>query len=140
MKTILCPRYFYQAVQALLLFEAIKYATDKNIPIRIIIFDSNRSKQNILYTAEFDNCTKNNPNLKIIYTVTEPEKSVNKWDGEKGRIDESMLKKYLQPADLKNSIFYICDLPPMAEAMQQILDDTLQVPSERIKIEEFTGY
>jgi len=118
----------------------IKYATDKNIPIRIIMFDSNRSKQNILYKTEFDNCTKNNANLKIIYTITEPEKSVNEWEGEKGRIDEAMLKKYLQPADLKNSIFYICGPPPMVKAMQQILDDTLQVPSERIKIEEFTGY
>ncbi|HJU79561.1 MAG TPA: hypothetical protein VJ599_08365 [Nitrososphaeraceae archaeon] len=58
----------------------------------------------------------------------------------KRKIDEVMLKKYLQPVDFENSIFYICGPPPMVKAMKQILDHTLHVPSERIKIEEFTGY
>ncbi len=118
----------------------IKYATDKNLPVRIFMFDSNRNQQNILYKTEFDKCAKSNKNLRIIYTVTEEEKMVEDWEGEKGRIDEAMLKKYLQPADFKDSIFYICGPPAMVKAMQQMLDDNLQIPSERIKIEEFTGY
>lgn len=118
----------------------IKYATDKNLPVRIFMFDSNKNQKNILYKTEFDNCTKINQNLKIIHTVTEQETSVEKWKGAKGRIDEAMLKKYLQPVDFENSIFYICGPPPMVKAMKQILDHTLHVPSERIKIEEFTGY
>ena len=32
----------------------IKYATDKQLPIKITMFDSNRSQQNILYKDEFD--------------------------------------------------------------------------------------
>jgi ferredoxin-NADP reductase len=31
----------------------IKYATDKNLPIRIIMFDSNRNEQNILFKTDF---------------------------------------------------------------------------------------
>lgn len=118
----------------------IKYATDKGIPIRIIMFDSNRSQQNILYKTEFDNCSKANKKLRIIYTITEDQTTDNLWEGETGRIDADMLKKYLQPVDIENSIFYVCGPPAMIEAMQQILKDNLQIPTERIKIEEFTGY
>src|SRR5919108_1538227 len=116
----------------------IKYATDTNLPVRIFMFDSNKNKQNILYKTEFDNCTKINKNLRIIYTVTEEDKTAGKeWKGEIGRIDSEMLKKYLQPADIEKSIFYVCGPPAMIEAMQRILKANLQIPSERIKIEEF---
>jgi ferredoxin-NADP reductase/nitrite reductase/ring-hydroxylating ferredoxin subunit len=118
----------------------IKYATDKNLPVRIIMFDSNKNKQNILYKTDFDNCTKINKNLRIIHTITDEEPTGEEWKGEKGRIDAAMLKKYLQPAEFENSIFYICGPPGMVNAMQEILDKNLQVPSERIKVEEFTGY
>lgn len=118
----------------------IKYATDKNLPVRIFMFDSNKNQQNILYKSEFDSCAKINKNLRIIHTVTEEETKVEDWEGEKGRIDEAMLKKYLSPTDFENSIFYICGPPAMVKAMQQILDHNMQIPSERIRIEEFTGY
>ena len=48
----------------------IKYATDKQLPIKIVMFDSNRDETNILYKNEFDECLKTNKNLKIIYTIT----------------------------------------------------------------------
>lgn len=118
----------------------IKYATDKNLSIRIIMFDSNRNQQNILYKTEFDNCAKINKNLEIIYTVTEDQTVEGEWKGETGRINVEMLKRYLNPDDFENSIFYVCGPPAMIEAMQQILKNNLQIPTERIRVEEFTGY
>lgn len=52
----------------------------------------------------------------------------------------AMLKRHLEPGDLEKSIFYLCGPPPMVKAMQEMLDQNLQVPGERIKVEEFTGY
>jgi glycine betaine catabolism B len=49
----------------------IKYATDKQLPIKIIMFDSNRDEKNILYKNEFDASTNSNKNLRIIYTISE---------------------------------------------------------------------
>ena len=49
----------------------IKYATDKQLPIKIVMFDSNRDPDNILFKKEFDDSTTLNKNLKIIYTVSE---------------------------------------------------------------------
>ena len=51
----------------------IKYATDKQLPIKIVMFDSNRNISNILYKEEFDDCLNKNTNLKIVYTITEKE-------------------------------------------------------------------
>lgn len=116
----------------------IKYATDKQLPIKIFVFDSNRNEQNILYKNEFDQWAAKNKNLKIIYTVTDD--IVSGWTGEKGRIDKAMINRHVEENDLHHSIFYICGPPAMLKAMQEILQKDLQIPKERIKVEEFTGY
>jgi ferredoxin-NADP reductase len=120
----------------------IKYAADKQLPLKIVMFDSNRNQANILYKDEFDSCAKVNTNLRIIYTITEEEdKNLSSdWKGEKGYIDAVMLAKYLTKFELVNSIFYICGPPAMLNAMQKLLSEEIGVPDERIRIEEFTGY
>jgi glycine betaine catabolism B len=121
----------------------IKNATDKQLPVKIVMFDSNRNEQNILYKNEFDEWVTTNQNLKIIYTVTGDEPSslpADEWKGEHGRIDKSMLDKYLTKEELDNSIYYTCGPPGMINAMQNLLQKELQIPKDRIKIEEFTGY
>jgi ferredoxin-NADP reductase/nitrite reductase/ring-hydroxylating ferredoxin subunit len=124
----------------------IKYATDKQLPLKIVMFDSNRNRENILFNKEFDEWTKINKNLKIIYTISEDEQqqpsssTANDWKGEYGRIDKAMILKYLDTNMLDNSIFYICGPPSMLKAMESLLQDNLEIPKERIKVEEFTGY
>jgi ferredoxin-NADP reductase/nitrite reductase/ring-hydroxylating ferredoxin subunit len=117
----------------------IKYATDKQLPLKIMMFDSNRSESNILYKKEFDCWAAKNMNLKIVYTVTEEEGSSSQWKGERGRIDKSMIARHVDGRDLESSIFYICGPPGMLKAMREMLDG-MQIPKERIKVEEFTGY
>ena len=108
----------------------IKYATDRNLPIKIIMFDSNRNLQNILFRKDFDKCAGTNKNLKIIYTITEEENKTqgNTSQGEKGRVDIAMLKRYLNSDDVEKSIFYICGPPAMVKSMQDILGANLQIP------------
>jgi glycine betaine catabolism B len=126
----------------------IKYATDKQLPLQIVMFDSNRNRDNILFKREFDNWAKNNNNLKLIYTISEDHgrqeqqssSTASDWQGEYGRIDKAMILKYLDTNMLNNSIFYICGPPSMLKAMQSLLQDNLEIPRERIKVEEFTGY
>jgi glycine betaine catabolism B len=123
----------------------VKYATDKQLPLKITVFDSNRDQDNILYKKEFDECVSENKNLKIIYTITDERQGSSSipndgWKGERGFINKAMLVKYLSTDQLDNSIFYICGPPGMLKAMQKLLQDDLHIPKERIKIEEFTGY
>jgi ferredoxin-NADP reductase/nitrite reductase/ring-hydroxylating ferredoxin subunit len=120
----------------------IRYATDKQVPSKVTMFDSNRNVENTLFKEEFDDCLKRNNNLKIVYTITEEEQSINaeEWKGERGYITEAMLTKYLSRDELDNSIFYICGPPAMLNAMLKMLKDDLHILKEQIKIEEFTGY
>jgi ferredoxin-NADP reductase/nitrite reductase/ring-hydroxylating ferredoxin subunit len=123
----------------------IKYATDKQLPLKIVMFDSNRNRNNILFKEEFDDWATVNKNLEIIYTISDDERgqsssAANDWKGEHGRIDKAMILKYLDTNMLNNSIFYICGPPSMLKAMQSLLQDDLEIPKERIKVEEFTGY
>jgi ferredoxin-NADP reductase/nitrite reductase/ring-hydroxylating ferredoxin subunit len=128
----------------------IKYATDMQLPVPIIMFDSNRDRNNILFKKEFDDWASINKNLKIIYTISEekeeqhneqsPLSTANEWKGEYGRIDKAMILKYVDTNVLNNSIFYICGPPNKLKAMQILLQEDLEIPKERIKVEEFTGY
>jgi glycine betaine catabolism B len=128
----------------------IKYATDKQLPLKIVMFDSNRNHENILFKKEFDEWANMNKNLKIIYTITDdddddeqPQSSsstANDWKGEYGRIDKTMILKHLDSDMLNNSIFYICGPPSMLEHMQSLLQNDLEIPKERMKVEEFVGY
>jgi glycine betaine catabolism B len=132
----------------------IKYATDKQLPIKIVMFDSNRNQENTLFKKEFDEYVDINRNLKIVYTITEEEEEEEKqvaqdtpssptrqqWTGERGRIDKAMLTKHLSEDEIKDSIFYTCGPPGMIKAMQDLIQNDLKVPKDRIKVEEFTGY
>lgn len=95
-----------------------------------------------------------NKNLKIIYTLADGETEAQiaqtsqseselsddiDWRGERGFIDKDKLTRNLNTNVLENSIFYICGPPGMLKAMQKLLDE-LQIPKDRIMIEEFTGY
>ena len=130
----------------------VKYATDNHLPIRIVMFDSNRNEENTLYRKDFDQCARANNNFKIIYTITgerqeDPSSRIaaaaaggSDWKGETGFINKEMLTKYMTSDELLDSIFYICGPPGMLRAMQILLQDDLRIPDERLKIEEFTGY
>ena len=130
----------------------IKYATDKQLPIKIVMFDSNRNQENTLFKKEFDEFVNINRNLKIVYTITEEEQGSQditlssssptrqQWTGERGRIDKDMLTKHLTDDEIQNSIFYTCGPPGMIKAMQDIIQNDLKIPKDRIKVEEFTGY
>jgi ferredoxin-NADP reductase/nitrite reductase/ring-hydroxylating ferredoxin subunit len=122
----------------------IKYATDNHLPTKITMFDSNRNLENILFKEEFDDCMNRNNNLKIVYTITEEKEQsssvAEEGKGERGYINRAMLTKYLTRDELDSSVFYICGPPGMLSAMQKMLEDELQIPKQRINIEEFTGY
>lgn len=100
----------------------VKYATDQQSPIKIMMFDSNRNEENILYKEVFNDCVNINKNLKIVHTITDEVQASNtvNYDRkrERGYINKVMLTKYMTTDELDNSIFYICGPPGMLKAMQ----------------------
>ena len=111
----------------------IKYSTDKKLQIKLTLIYSNRIPDEICYKDEWPLFEKQNPNLKVVNTITDDEN----WQGMKGRISDAIIKEFC--TDLNNTLFYICGPPAMVEGLSQLLK-SMNVPQKNIKIEKFAGY
>lgn len=118
-------------------YSMIKDAIERKLQHKIFLFYSNRRPEDAPYLEEFQNLAKQNPNIKLIATITEPEKSAKSWQGETGYIDQAMLKKYL--ADLKSPIYYIAGLTGMVNAMKALLKE-IGIDEENIHSEDFSNF
>lgn len=103
----------------------------------LFLFYSNRRPEDAAFLNELQQAEKENPNFKLITTITEMEKSKEKWSGETGYINKEMLTKYLN--DLSHPIYYISGPPQMVKAMRKILNEA-KVNDDDIRTEEFSGY
>jgi len=117
------------------LMSMIKYAAENNLSNKVTLFYSNKTPEDVAFREELEEAAGENKNIKIIDTVTRPEKSKIPWAGLAGRIDEAMIR---QNTDMKG-LFYICGPPAMVDAMIQTVKN-LGIEQERIKTEKFTGY
>lgn len=113
----------------------IEWATEKKSPHKIHLFYSNRSPQSTAFLEELLQWEKENPNFKLIATVTDLEGSP--WKHEQGRVDEGMIRKYVSEID--RPIFYAVGPPGMVEAMDRLLQG-MGIPTDRIRTEKFDGY
>lgn len=101
------------------------------------LFYSNRRQEDGPFLNELTEIQKKNPNYKLVATLTEPEKSPQKWEGETGYINSAMLAKYL--GQLSSPIYYTAGPPAMVAAMLEMLGKG-GVQMSHIRSEEFSGY
>jgi len=102
------------------------------------MLDSNKNKDEILFKEEFDRWQSENEKFNVIYTLT--REVPDTWQGEKGRIDAEFIKKHVGKDKIETADFFICGPPAMLNDIKKTLTDKLEIPQNRIKIEEFTGY
>jgi ferredoxin-NADP reductase len=115
----------------------ITYAAAKNLTIPLILLVSYSIPEEMVFFEELKKIGEQHNTIKIVYTITKPEESQMPWDGEKGRITEEMIKKYVP--DVTNPLFYVVGPPPMEEATTKLLKD-MKIPEQNILTEAFTGY
>jgi ferredoxin-NADP reductase len=119
-------------------------AAKEKLPHRIFLFYSNRRPEDAAFLEELKVLEQQNPNYKLIATMTEVEKSNRPWKGEAGFIDHQMLDRYLKTAATPEwypagPIYYIAGPPQMDRDLQMMLTNG-GVDSDDIRIEEFSGY
>ncbi len=112
----------------------IKYSVDMKLNADIILLYSNRFENDIAFRNELENVQIENPNIKIIETITKPEKE---WKGVSGRINAEMVKEFIP--DFMERTFYTSGPQKMVDAMISLLRE-LEVPDKQIKQEYFPGY
>ncbi len=105
------------------------------LPHKIYLFSSNRRPEDAAFLEELSQVK--NPNFTFIPTMTQMDKSVLPWTGEREYVDEKMLKKYLK--DLSEPIYYLAGPTTMISLVKQTLNN-LGIDDDDIHLEEFAGY
>jgi len=119
------------------LMSIVRFVNEENLPTKLTLFVSFSNLNEIIMYDEFKKIELQNPNIQIIYTITQPEKSLESWTGETGRITKEMILKYV--SDNIKPYYYVVGPPQMVEGMMAIVQE-LDIPQERIIKENFTGY
>lgn len=114
--------------------DMIKYASDKKLPMKLTLLYSNKTPNDIVYKDEWPVFEEENPNLKVVNTITDDASS---WNWKRGRINEQMIREFCN--DINNALFYICGPPGMVDGLSNLLK-TMNVPQSNVKIEKFAGY
>ncbi len=118
-------------------YSMIKDATERKLSHKLVLFYSNRRPEDAPYLTKLEKFTKQNPNFKLVATMTGVDKSAEKWRGETARINQAMLEKYLD--DLQAPIYYVSGLPEIVSSMQSVLK-AAGVSESNIQAEEFRGF
>ena len=111
-----------------------KYVSDLHLENNIILLYGNNTVEDIVFKEELNQLQEENSNLKVVYTIAKPPEN---WHGYAGYINAQMINKEIP--DYKSRTLYTCGPPAMVKAMTGLLTK-LNVPSEQIKIENFSGY
>ena len=112
-------------------------AAKEKLPHRIFLFYSNRRPEDAPFLDELQALERENPNYKLIATMTETAKSHRSWNGETGLINREMLSRYLKNA--ASPIYYIAGPPGLAKGLHETLVKS-SVDDDDIRTEEFSGY
>ncbi|OGT60676.1 MAG: hypothetical protein A3E85_02245 [Gammaproteobacteria bacterium RIFCSPHIGHO2_12_FULL_45_12] len=115
-------------------YSIIRHAVQQHSKQALYLFYGNQSREDAAFLDELMELEKQHAPFKLINTLVKPE--VN-WQGESGFITHTLLKKYIP--DLHQPIYYICGSPAMVTALHETLTD-MEIPEDKIKVEDFPGY
>ncbi|MCS7109428.1 MAG: FAD-binding oxidoreductase [Candidatus Micrarchaeota archaeon] len=96
----------------------IRYVAEKNLDIKLTYFYSARTMDSILYKNELESIARSHKNIKVIFTCTREESK--SWNGERGRINIDMIKKYVDIKD-ENKYYMLCGPPEMIKSLVEQL-------------------
>ncbi len=112
----------------------IRCCTDKQLNTSIALFYGCRTPGDIAFREELEEMQQQNSNLKLVFTVTEPD---SKWNGAVGIITPELVKKEIP--DYRERVFFACGPPGMVQAMINLMK-TLDLPATQLKLESFAGW
>lgn len=69
--------------------------------------------------------------------MTNPNEDTEPWEGETGRIDQAMLKKYVK--ETETALYYVVGPPAMVDGLRKMLE-AAGIHKTNIRAEEFVGY
>ena len=80
---------------------------------------------------------RENPNYKLIASMTEMSKSQRPWQGESGLIDKEILARHLK--DAVSPVYHVAGPPEMVKGLKTMIGEE-GIDDDDIRAEEFAGY
>ena len=113
----------------------LEYIIDKGLATDVCLLYSNRTEDDIAFKQEIDTWSKNNNNIKVIYTISLGEVKDKRYF--LGRIDKQLFISHV--TDWDQRLFFIFGPPNMVTAMKNLCFE-VGCLKEMVKTENFIGY
>jgi len=110
----------------------IRTAADRRDPRPLLLLCGNRRRADITFADELNALCRRLPNLRVVHVLSRAEPG---WTGERGRIDDALLRRHV-PADLREWSALVCGPAPMVTQVAGALR-RLGVPPGAIQAEGF---
>jgi ferredoxin-NADP reductase len=115
----------------------LRQAEHEKLPHQLYLFYSNRRPEDAPFLDTLNELQKTNPNFRFVPTMTAIGKSHQKWIGQTGVIDSSMVANTV--SSVQGPIYYIAGPPVMVRAMRQVIV-AAGADEDDIRTEGFSGY
>lgn len=115
----------------------LRHAAKSASPQRLVLLYSNRRPEDSAFLSELQRMEGENPNFRLVATMTGMAGSRLPWTGATGKVDEALLKSIA--AGLPDPIWYVAGPPAMVGALRDALERA-GVDGDNIRSEEFHGY
>ncbi|GJL67905.1 MAG: hypothetical protein NPIRA06_05400 [Nitrospirales bacterium] len=112
-------------------------ATHHKLSHRLILLYSNRHPKDAAFLGELQTLKKKNEHFTCIGTMTSPNGGTEIWEGETGRIDQVLFKKYVK--ETEKALYYVVGPPAMVNGLRKMLESA-GIQKTNIRSEEFVGY
>lgn len=109
----------------------LRTAHDRGVREPLWLVHASKDFDNILFREEVAELERDLP-LTLVHVLDEPP---DDWDGESGKVDEALLRRWL-PSDLSCLPCYLCGPEPMADALEPALLE-MGVPAKNLYCERF---
>jgi ferredoxin-NADP reductase len=122
----------------------VLHACKEKLPHRILLFYSNWRPEDAAFLEELESLQTQNPNYKLVATMTEIRNSNRLWKGETGLINQELIDRHfpdrVAPARQTGAaIYYVAGPPAMVNGLRTMLTNA-GVDTDDIRSEEFAGY
>ena len=115
----------------------LRQATRDRLQQRIVLLYANRRPEDAAFLGELQELEEQNPNFRLVATMTKMNGSRRRWSGPTGAITGALIESIV--GDLPELVFYVVGPPGMVEAVRQTLNDA-GVNDDDVRSEEFYGY
>jgi ferredoxin-NADP reductase len=115
----------------------LRHAAHAGVQRQLVLLYSNRRPEDAAFLTELQRLEGDNPDFRLVATMTRMAQSRLPWMGETGAIDEALLKRVA--LELPDPVYYVAGPPAMVAGLRATLERA-GVDGDDVRSEEFYGY